>query len=173
MANALTLIRIICSLLILIFPAFSGLYYILYIIGGFTDAIDGTVARKLGTETPFGAKFDTIADFVFSLAVIIKIASAVSFPIWLLLWVGIIIAIKIANIAIGFAKHKTFVAVHSKMNKICGIVVYITPLFIGLNIKWQLKAIFIAFVCLFANVSAIDESIKILKYDSTNYRNQK
>lgn len=27
--------------------------------------IDGTIARKLGTESEFGSKFDTIADIVF------------------------------------------------------------------------------------------------------------
>ena len=46
MANALTGIRILCGIIILRFPAFSGCFFLFYLLGGFTDAIDGTVARK-------------------------------------------------------------------------------------------------------------------------------
>ena len=166
MANILTSIRIVCGLTVLIFPAFSGWFYVLYVIGGFTDLIDGTVARKLGTESPFGAKFDTVADIVFFLSVVIKIFSAVNFPIWLLIWTGIIITVKIANIVIGFIKRKTFTAVHSTINKICGIFVYITPFIIGADFVWQVKVSVIIFVCLFATVSAIDESIRIVRKTS-------
>ena len=48
MANILTGIRILCGLLILCFPAFSEWYYCFYLLGGFSDAIDGIVARKTG-----------------------------------------------------------------------------------------------------------------------------
>ncbi len=163
MANFLTSIRIICGILIPVFPAFSKWYYILYLIGGFTDAIDGTVARRLGTASSFGAKLDTAADFIFSLAVFAKLVSAVYLPPWLLLWTGLIIAVKIANIGIGFVRHKTFAAVHSAMNKICGGLVYMIPLFIGGAYAWQAKALGIIFVCLFATAAAINESITILK----------
>ena len=64
MANILTAIRIICALLILIFPAFSTWFYLFYLLGGITDAVDGTVARKSGNATAWGAKFDTIADIL-------------------------------------------------------------------------------------------------------------
>ena len=62
MADIFTGLRILCGILILFFPAFSGWYYLFYLLGGFTDAIDGTVARKLGEASDFGAKFDTTAD---------------------------------------------------------------------------------------------------------------
>ena len=62
MADILTFLRIICALLILIFPAFSKWYYLFYLFGGITDAVDGVVARRLGNATAWGAKFDTVAD---------------------------------------------------------------------------------------------------------------
>ena len=80
MANVLTGMRIICGLLILCFPAFSGWYYCFYLIGGFTDAIDGTIARKMGTASDFGSKFDTVADFIFAVAVVIRIMQALTVP---------------------------------------------------------------------------------------------
>ena len=94
MANVLTGIRILCGILMLSFPAFSGWYYCFYLIGGFTDAIDGTVARKMGTASDFGSKFDTVADFIFTLVVAIKIVHALYIPAWLLIWIAIIALIK-------------------------------------------------------------------------------
>ena len=48
MANILTAIRIVCGLLITVLPAFTGWFYCFYLFGGFTDAIDETVARRQG-----------------------------------------------------------------------------------------------------------------------------
>ena len=160
MANILTSLRIVCGLLILFFPAFSVPFYALYIFGGITDALDGAVARKLGTETPLGAKLDTAADIVFALAVGGKLVCAVAFPAWLLIWIGGILALKIANIVIGFVRCKTFVAVHSVPNKICGVVVYLVPLLLGADLAEPVKAAGAGFVCLLATGAAIDESVK-------------
>ena len=44
MANIITGCRILCSILLLFVPAFSPLFYILYLVAGFTDMIDGTIA---------------------------------------------------------------------------------------------------------------------------------
>ena len=65
MANILTSCRILCSIVLLYFPTFSPWFYALYIVSGFTDMIDGTVARKTNTVSEFGTKLDTVADFIF------------------------------------------------------------------------------------------------------------
>ena len=65
-ANTITCCRILISLLMLLFPAFSSGFYICYLLAGITDMIDGTIARKLGTNSKFGEKLDTVADFVFA-----------------------------------------------------------------------------------------------------------
>lgn len=163
MANFLTSIRIVCGLLILCFPPFSKWYYILYLSGGFTDAVDGTVARRLGTETDFGAKLDTAADFIFAAAVIIKLIGAVRFPIWLLIWIAVIFAIKTVSVITGFIRHKRFVAVHSLINKVCGVAVYILPLVWGFDFPRQIKLISVVSVCLLASAASVDEFIKVLK----------
>lgn len=46
MANILTATRIACGLLIAVSPAFTDRFYFFYLLGGFTDAIDGAVARR-------------------------------------------------------------------------------------------------------------------------------
>ena len=162
MANVLTGIRILCGLLMLCFPAFSRWFYCFYLIGGFTDAIDGAVARKTGTASAFGSKFDTIADFVFTLAVVIKIVSALYIPVWLIIWIAIIALIKIGCHIAGYIKYHEFKTVHSALNKVCGGIVFITPLFIGGDYAWQAKLIVVIVICILALVAAIVESITIL-----------
>lgn len=163
MANVLTILRIICGLLILICPAFSHWYYFFYLFGGFTDAIDGAVARKLGEETDFGAKLDTVSDFIFVSAVIIKLAGNVFVPVWLLIWIGLIIIIKVSNVIIGAIKYHKFVAVHSIMNKICGLIAFVSLLLIGWDCARQAKAVAAIFVCTIATTAAIHECYIIYK----------
>ena len=162
MANVLTGIRILCGLLMLCFPAFSGWYYCFYLIGGFTDAIDGTVARKMGTVSDFGSKFDTAADFIFTLVVVIKIVHALYIPAWLLIWIAIIALIKIGCHLAGYIKYHEFKTVHSVLNKVCGGIVFIVPLFIGEEFAWQAKAVVVIIICILTSITAIAEGMTIL-----------
>ena len=59
MANIITCIRIICSIVLLFCPVFSPVFYALYITAGVSDMLDGAVARKTGTVSEFGSKLDT------------------------------------------------------------------------------------------------------------------
>ena len=85
-ANFITGSRIIFSLAMLTFPVFSAGFYFFYMLAGFTDMIDGTIARKLGTESKFGSNFDTIADIVFVASAAYKLFPEFKIPrvIWLL-----------------------------------------------------------------------------------------
>ena len=162
MANVLTGMRILCGLLMLCFPAFSGWYYCFYMIGGFTDAIDGTVARKMGTASDFGSKFDTVADFVFTLVVVIKIVHALYVPVWLIIWIAIIALIKIGCHLAGYIKYHEFKTVHSVLNKVCGGIAFVVPLLIGGAYAWQAKLIVIIVMCILTSIAAIMEGKTIL-----------
>ena len=161
MANALTAVRILCGPLLLVFPTFSKTYYMFYLLGGFTDAIDGTVARRTGTESAFGAKLDTAADIVFVLSAIISVVRALVIPVWLLVWIGAILFIKAVSIVVGYKKYHRFVAVHSALNKVCGVMVFIVPLFIGGYYAWQARALGIIAVCVLCTAAAIHEYCSI------------
>ena len=65
MANVVTVSRILFSILLLFTHAFSPSFYFLYLTAGFTDMIDGAIARKTNTACEFGSKLDTAADAVF------------------------------------------------------------------------------------------------------------
>ena len=161
MANLLTTIRILCGISLLCCPPFSRGFYWLYLLGGLTDAVDGSVARRFGKATDFGAKYDTAADIVFVSAMMIKVIPAAVLPIGLWIWIAGIVLLKVLNVAVGFLKYHRFVPVHSVLNKVCGIVVFLLPLLIGSSFSKQAKTAGPAFACLFASVAAVDEFVRI------------
>lgn len=128
MANLITVCRIIFSVLILPVRVFSPAFFGLYLSAGLTDMIDGAVARKTGTESRFGAKLDTVADIVFVAVCLIKLLPIMHLSAFLWVWIGIIAAIKTINIVSGYVVSKEFVSMHTVMNKVTGLLLFILPL---------------------------------------------
>ena len=128
MANIITVIRIICSIALLFCRFPSQAFYNLYVTAGITDMIDGAVARKTDTVSEFGAKLDTAADFVFVVVCMIKLIPILVIPKWLYVWIAVIASVKAINIVSGYVIRKEFVAAHTVMNKVTGILLFILPL---------------------------------------------
>ena len=128
MANIITVIRIICSVALLLCPVFSPAFYTLYITAGVSDMIDGTVARKTGTVSEFGSKLDTAADFVLVIVCLIKFIPVIRIPMWLIIWIIVIAAIKVINLISGYVMRKELVVLHTVMNKVTGVLLFILPL---------------------------------------------
>ena len=156
MANIITGIRIVCAAALGFCPTFSAWFYALYILGGISDVLDGIAARRLGKQTRLGARLDTAADTIFTAVVIIKVVRAVSFPVWLVVWIVCIAVIKCGNIICGFVIYRRFVSEHTVMNKICGILLFALPLCIG-GAPWQLSAILTVLICVSATFAAVQE----------------
>lgn len=157
MANIITCIRIVCSIALLFFPAFSPAFYALYLAAGISDMIDGTVARKTGTASALGSTLDTVADFVLVCCCLIKLLPILHIPTWLLIWIIVIAVIKAINLVSGYVMRKEFVAVHSVMNKITGILLFVLPLtlsFVPLPYSGAL-------VCAAATFAAVQEGHRI------------
>lgn len=151
MANIITNCRILCSLALLFCPAFSPAFYALYLIAGFTDMIDGTVARKTNSVSEFGSKLDTIADLVFVAVCLIKLLPVIDIPTWLWIWIAVIAVIKIINVVLGFMVQKKFVVEHTIINKTTGLLLFILPLTLPI-IDLNYSAVVICTVATFAAV---------------------
>ena len=153
LANVITGCRILFSAIIFLVPVFSPVFYGCYLAAGFTDMIDGTIARKLGTDGEFGEKLDTLADIVFVAAAAYKILPVmeISNSIWI--WIGVIALIKIINIISGFVVEKQFVSVHTAANKITGLLMFVLPLTMAV-VKLRYSALV---VCVVATFAAIQE----------------
>ena len=128
MANAITGLRILMSVALLFCPAFSPIFYALYLTAGLSDMADGIIARKTNSVSEFGSRFDSIADFVFVVICLIKILPVMDIPIWLYIWTAVIALLKIINMISGYALRNRFAAVHTTMNKVTGVLLFMLPL---------------------------------------------
>ena len=160
MANAITCFRILCGLILLFCPTFSGRFSLFYLLGGVSDVLDGMAARHLGTETRLGARLDTAADSLFAVIVLIKVLRAVTIPLWMLLWIAAIDAVKGVNMIGGIVRLGHVAAEHSLLNKICGGMLFVIPLCIG-HFPWQPVAVLMILGCAAATAAAIAESIAV------------
>ena len=157
-ANILTVCRILGSILLLFFPVFDLAFYSLYLFCGFSDMIDGTIARKTNSTSKFGSQLDTIADLLFVVAAMIKLLPEIHIPGWLWIWGGVIAVIKISNIIGGYVSKKQFISLHTIMNKATGLLLFLLPLTIAfVEVKYTATV-----VCAIATVSAMQEGFYII-----------
>ena len=77
-ANAITLLRISGTAVLLFLRPFSPAFFVVYTLTGVTDVLDGFVARKTGTASDFGAKLDSAADLLFYGVMLLKIFPVLS-----------------------------------------------------------------------------------------------
>ena len=152
-ANIITGYRIVFSIALMFFPPFSLAFYVLYAVAGLTDMIDGTVARKTNTVSAFGAKLDTIADFVFVAVCLFKLLPILDIPVWLWIWIAAIALIKVINMISGYVTQKKWIAPHTIMNKVTGALCFLLPLTLSfIDLKYSAIV-----VCAAATFAAIQE----------------
>ena len=157
-ANIITGSRIVFSVPLMFLPLSSAWFYVLYLFCGFTDMIDGSIARKTGTVSEFGARLDTVADFVFLSVSLVKFLPVFSIPQWLWVWIAVIGVVKIGNLIWGYVRIKTLVSLHTVMNKITGLLLFLLPLtFPIIDLNYSSIA-----VCVAASLAAIHESFYIV-----------
>ena len=162
-ANIITASRILLSIALLFLPVLGTGFYITYFLCGITDMIDGTIARKTDTVSEFGARLDTVSDFVFLSVSLAKFLPMVRIPQWLWGWIAVIGAVKIGNLIGGFFRTKTLISLHTVMNKITGLLLFLLPLtFPIIDLNYSSMA-----VCAVAFIAAIQESFYIV----TGYKN--
>ena len=152
-ANIITGLRIVLSLPLLFIPLTSAWFYALYLLCGLSDMIDGTVARRTNSASEFGARLDTLSDFVFMSVALIKFVPHLHIPVWLWIWIGVIAVIKLGNVVWGFIRTKKLVSPHTVLNKVTGLLLFLLPVtisFVGLNYALPI-------VCAVATVAAIHE----------------
>ena len=150
MANAITISRIVSSLILLLCPTLSASFYCVYVLTGITDFLDGFIARRTRTTSQLGAKIDMMADTIFVVVCLIKFLPEIRFPLWIYIW---IVVVAIINIILGFMVNKKYPAVYSVMNKITGVILFLLPLtFARIDLRYSG-----AFVCVVATFAAIQE----------------
>ena len=152
-ANIVTGSRIIFSLPLVVISPSSAWFYVFYLFCGLTDMVDGVIARKTGVVSEFGAKLDTIADFIFMAVCSIKLLPMINISIYLWIWIAVIAIIKVINIVLGFVRRKKLVALHTVLNKTTGLLLFLLPF----TFKFIEPTYSFAVVCIIATIAAIQE----------------
>ena len=152
-ANIVTSVRILGSVCMLCSSVFSSLFYSAYLLCGFTDMIDGTIARKTNSVTSFGSHLDSIADLIFLTAASIKVLPAIYIPYWLWCCILIVFIMKITSIIWRYILVQQLRIEHTRINKLTGFLLFLFPLsFPFVEIEYSA-----GIVCTVAFLSAIQE----------------
>ena len=150
----ITLSRIPMAVALPFVQSSPAVFWTLYLLCGLSDVLDGAVARSTGTVSLLGEKLDTIADIIFVAVWMLLFIPAIDVGRWLWIWTGVIALIKVVNVISGLAMKKGFVAKHTPANKATGILLFILPMVILLEV---IKVPYIVLVCLLATFAAIQE----------------
>jgi CDP-diacylglycerol--glycerol-3-phosphate 3-phosphatidyltransferase len=143
LANLVTVCRILCGVGMLFCPVFSPSFWGLYLLGGLTDMVDGTIARKTHAVTDFGSKLDSVADLVFIAAACVKLLPVIHLPSWVWCWVILIAGMRVRN--------RTLMLEHTLWNKVSGFLLFLFPLTLSfLDVRYSACVI-----CIIATISAL------------------
>ncbi|KAJ50720.1 CDP-diacylglycerol--glycerol-3-phosphate 3-phosphatidyltransferase [Clostridium tetanomorphum] len=153
--NCISFSRIIFSLILIYTKPLSLDFYVIYIICGFSDIIDGFIARKIGTTSSFGAKLDSIGDMIMTAALLFLIYPILNLTTKIVIWIVIISIIRLSSMFVAMKKYKTFASIHTCGNKITGIVLFLFPIFI----PYINTNVLMHIICVVASISAMEELI--------------
>ena len=143
--DLLSMSRIALCLPLLLVDAMTVPFWTLYVIAGLTDILDGFLARRWGVESQFGAKLDSMADFVFVFAVGYKLFPWLKLPATLWMMIGLIALIKFVNATSSYVVKRRIVFLHTKANKLTGFLLFIGMMAIGQSyfvpVAWAIACI--------------------------------
>jgi CDP-diacylglycerol---glycerol-3-phosphate 3-phosphatidyltransferase len=153
--NCISSSRIIFSLILIFVKPLSVVFYAIYIICGFTDIVDGFIARKTGTTSNLGARIDSMGDMVMVGVLLLVLYPIINPPSQIVIWTISIGSIRVASMAVALKKYKTFAGLHTYGNKITGIVLFIFPILL----PYIHTTVLMYIICVLASISAIEELI--------------
>jgi len=123
--NVISVLRIAGSISLLFCDVRGWPFWSLYVLGGLSDIIDGWLARKLHAESKTGAILDSVSDIVFVACCAISLLPVLEIPMWLWIWAGVIVIIKIVNQISSLVVCKRFCFPHTLANKLTGLLLFL------------------------------------------------
>ena len=155
--NYITVLRMAGSIALLFLQPMSVAFYIVYLVAGLTDALDGWLARKTNSATDLGAKLDSIADLMFYSAMVITMFPVLLERLPLYMWcIGIgIFVVRLISYLVAAIKFHCFASVHTWMNKMTGAAIFVFPFILyfwsGVGYCWLISV--------FAGYASLEELI--------------
>jgi CDP-diacylglycerol--glycerol-3-phosphate 3-phosphatidyltransferase len=153
--NCITAVRMVGTVVLLFTAPLSAAFYALYVLCGVTDALDGWVARATNSSTELGAKLDSIADLLFYLVLLVKLLPTLwrVLPSWIWYLLGGALVLRLASYLTAAVKFKRFASVHTRLNKLTGLAVFLLPC--AMLLPWLTG--YCVFACLLAAAASAQE----------------
>ena len=137
--------RIVLCIPLLLVDTITVPFCIFYLIAGITDMLDGFLARRWGVESKFGARLDSLADFLFVLAVGYKLFPYLKLPAMLWMMIGLIALVKMVNAICSYVVRNRIEYLHTKANKLTGFLLFIGMMTVGqsyfIPVAWVIACI--------------------------------
>ena len=124
--NVISVLRIAGSISLLFCDVRGWPFWSLYVLCGLSDILDGWLARRLHAESKTGAVLDSVADIVFVACCAIRLLPVLEIPVWLCIWAGVMVIIKMVNQISALVVFKRFCFPHTLANKLTGLLLFLT-----------------------------------------------
>lgn len=162
--NCITALRIVGTAVLLFMGPFTGGFYVLYGLCGFSDVLDGWVARRMGTTSQLGSKLDSIADLLLYTLILLRIFPVLKarLPGWIWYMVWSTVGFRVLIYGMAGVKYHKFASIHTYMNKVCGLTIFLVPYFI----MSAAAAAYCTLVCVVALLAALEEFVIYLSSPS-------
>lgn len=159
--NIITTLRFLGAACLLPCDPAGTAFWVIYGLCGISDMADGYLARRLHAESKVGAVLDSVADLCFVACCAIRLLPALWIPMWLWIWAGLIVIIKIITQVSAWVISGRFCFPHTKANKLTGLLLF---LFVP-TVFWSIVPITI--VAGVATFAAIQEGLHICRNVAT------
>lgn len=153
--NCISFSRIVLSLILIFIKPLSTAFYVIYIVCGFSDMIDGFIARRTETTSILGEKLDSLADMIMIVVLLVVLFPIINPSKKIIIWTIVIGIIRLTAMGVAFIKYKTFASLHTYGNKITGLILFLFPIFISFIHSNVLSNI----ICVVASISATEELV--------------
>ena len=124
--NVISILRMAGSVSLLFCDVKGWPFWTLYTLCGLSDMLDGWMARKFQLESKTGAVLDSVADIIFVVCCAARLLPVVEIPVWLWIWAGVIVFVKIVNQVSALVVFKRSCFPHTWANKLTGFLLFLT-----------------------------------------------
>lgn len=150
--DMLSILRISLALVLPLTEPLSATFLAILAVGCLTDVLDGYFARRFDAFSPYGPTLDSIADLVLATSLLYCIIPTIDWEWWMIIWMAAIAAVRLIAFLLGSVKYGRAAFVHTYLNKLAGVLFFLSPFLLVL-----LGDMFtVAIVCGVSSVSAAE-----------------
>ena len=150
--DLLSFSRLCLAFVLLLTEPLSPIFLSILFVCGLTDMLDGLAARRFDACSEHGHIIDSISDIVLAVVLLYCLIPVVNWEGWMAIWIAVIAAVRIVAFVIGSVRYGRPAFVHTYLNKVAGVMLFLTPfllVIIGAPIT-------VAVVCSVISVSSVE-----------------